>query len=216
MEFLSSTWIKPPHTSFWLHFQAEARVSLNLILHVLTWNNSLPDISPAKMGLFRSRRELQFGVSNHSKLLASPSMAREGEHIYRGEKEVGRAIVNRVHGFSLAESSPGRKRSLSFSCCALLSSQGMRALPSGLPTLFNWGFCLLIFYIFPLLIKIFLWSTTDQVSGFLVSVAFCPLMPGGAFAGCGVSHWRESTGWKPIEITFKYQGEVGGRTFRHF
>jgi len=30
----------------------------------------------------------------------------------RGEKEVGRAVVNRVHGFSLAESMPGNKRSL--------------------------------------------------------------------------------------------------------
>ena len=51
-------------------------------------------------------------------------MAREGDHLYRGEKEVGRAVVNRVHDFSLAESLPG-KRSLSSSCWVLLLSQGM-------------------------------------------------------------------------------------------
>ena len=39
-----------------------------------------------------------------------PSLtAREGACFYRAEKEVGRAIVNRVHGFSLAELLPGKK-----------------------------------------------------------------------------------------------------------
>ena len=57
------------------------------------------------------------------------------ENSYKEEKEVGRAIVNRAHGFPLAELLP-RKKSLFF----LLSSaiaQGMSAPPSGLPTLCN-------------------------------------------------------------------------------
>ena len=37
-----------------------------------------------------------------------------------GEKEVRRAGVNGVHGFSLAESLPGKKGSLSSSCGPLL------------------------------------------------------------------------------------------------
>ena len=34
--------------------------------------------------------------------------------LYRGENKVGRAVESRVHGFSMAESLPGKKRSLSF------------------------------------------------------------------------------------------------------
>ena len=52
--------------------------------------NWLPDISPAKMGLFKINRELHFRVCNHGEPRASPFMAREGEHFYREEKEVGR------------------------------------------------------------------------------------------------------------------------------
>ena len=57
--------------------------------------NKLPDISPAKMGLFRISRELQFEIGNHGKPCASPHIAREGECFYRGRKEVGSAIVNK-------------------------------------------------------------------------------------------------------------------------
>ena len=49
--------------------------------------------------------------------------------IGREEKEVGKAIVNRVHGFSLAESLPGKKSRLS-SCWVQLPLQGMRTPPS--------------------------------------------------------------------------------------
>ena len=42
-----------------------------------------------------------------------------------------------VHDFSSTESMTGKKKSLSSSCLALLWSQGMSALPSGLPALFN-------------------------------------------------------------------------------
>ena len=54
----------------------------------------------------------------------------------------------KVYGFSLAESLPGKKRSLSSSCWALLSPQ-CKIPPSDLPTLFNRGFSLLIVYISP-------------------------------------------------------------------
>ena len=47
----------------------------------------------------------------------------------------------RVHGFSLAESLSGKKRSLSSSCWALLSSQSMGAPLPGLLILFHCGFC---------------------------------------------------------------------------
>ena len=51
----------------------------------------------------------------------------------------------RVPGLSLADSLPRKRWSRSSSCWAL-PSLGVRALPSDLSILFNWGFCLLIFY----------------------------------------------------------------------
>lgn len=64
-------------------------------------------------------------------------------------KRKKKAIVNGDHSFSLAESLPKKKkkRSLSPSCWALLSLQGMRAATSGLPVLFSGVFCLLIFFL---------------------------------------------------------------------
>ena len=62
-----------------------------------------------------------------------------------GKRKLEGCSKQRVKGFSLAESLPGEKRSPSSSCWALLSLQGVRAPPTGLPTLFNCGFCLLIF-----------------------------------------------------------------------
>ena len=53
---------------------------------------------------------------------------------------------HRMLGFSLAESLPGKKSRLSSSCWVLLLSQGVRAPPSGLLTLFNSNFCLSHFY----------------------------------------------------------------------
>ena len=47
------------------------------------------------------------------------------KHIYRDKKEIARALVNKESGFSLAESLPGKKRRLSSSYWAPLSSQGM-------------------------------------------------------------------------------------------
>ena len=62
------------------------------------------------MDLLRVSRELQFGVYNHGEPCASPCSVREGEHFYREEKEAGSVIVNGVHGFSLVESLPGKKK----------------------------------------------------------------------------------------------------------
>ena len=63
-----------------------------------------------KISLCTICRELQFEVCNHGKH-ASPCTAREGECFHRKEKEVGRAIKNRVHDALLHESVPGKKRS---------------------------------------------------------------------------------------------------------
>ena len=57
-----------------------------------------------------------------------------------------RALVNRVHGFSLVESLLGKKRRLYSSCWTLLSPHRVWASPPGFSTLFNWNFCLLISY----------------------------------------------------------------------
>ena len=72
---------------------------------------------------------------------------KNGKNFYKGEKEVGRATINGVNGFSLVELLPGRKRSHSSSCWVLPSLQSMRApLPLLVaPTQFNLDFCFFIF-----------------------------------------------------------------------
>ena len=70
------------------------------------------------MGLFGIIGELQSVVCKQDKSRAGPRMARENEHFYRAEKEGGRAVVNRVHGFS--ESVFARKEE--DSCFFLLGS----------------------------------------------------------------------------------------------
>ena len=85
------------------------------------------------MGLFGISRELQFRVCNHGKPCANPCKAREGDHFYRREKKVGRAIVNRVRGFSWAEFL--LEKESFFFCWAMQLSQGVRAPPSGSPNL---------------------------------------------------------------------------------
>lgn len=116
----------------------------------------LPDISSTKIGLLWNIRELQSRVCSHGEPHASPCTARENveECFHRKEKEIVRAIVNWVCGFSLTESL-SRKESYSRWPLILLIA-GIRAPPSTIPTLFNWGFYVLIFLIFLLLIKKFL------------------------------------------------------------
>ena len=60
---------------------------------LLTRTNRVSDISPAKMGLFSISRELQFEVCICGEPSVSPQSARAGEHFYRGEEEVGRALT---------------------------------------------------------------------------------------------------------------------------
>ena len=67
---------------------------------------------------------------------------RKGATFTKGKRKLGGLSQQRVHGFSLAESPPGK--SLSSPCWALLSSQGVTTPQFGLPTLFHWDFCLLI------------------------------------------------------------------------
>ena len=69
------------------------------------------------MGLFRISRELQFRVYDCSEPCTSPRTGREGEHIHNKGKEDGWEDYSkqRVHGFSLAESLPGKEWSLSSS-----------------------------------------------------------------------------------------------------
>ena len=65
------------------------------------------------MGLFGINKDFPFGVYNHGEPHASPCPARRGEPFQRGEKEAGRAIVNKESiggiesskhsGFSLAD-----------------------------------------------------------------------------------------------------------------
>lgn len=62
-------------------------------------------------------------------------LVQEGKENTLGEMEVERAMVSRVHGFLLTEFLS--EESLFSSCQARLSSQSMRAPPSGLLTLFN-------------------------------------------------------------------------------
>ena len=66
--------------------------------------NRWPDISSTKMGLFGINRELQFRVCSHGEPCTSPHTAREGEHFYKGKKEVGRALFTMALWQSL---SPG-------------------------------------------------------------------------------------------------------------
>ena len=58
------------------------------------------------MGLFWISREYKFEVYNHGMQV----LTRQEKENFIGGKEVGKAMVNQVHGFSLAESLPGKKR----------------------------------------------------------------------------------------------------------
>ena len=61
----------------------------------------LPSEPPGKPS--RPEENLQFRVCNNDKPRANSHIA-VGECFHREEKEVGRTIINRVHGFLLAES----------------------------------------------------------------------------------------------------------------
>lgn len=92
-----------------------------------------------------SAENCSLGVHGHGKTRTSPGTARKGECFWREKKEIGRSIANRVHGFSWAESLPGKER-LSSSSWAMLLSQGVGAPPSALLTWLNWVLYLLPLY----------------------------------------------------------------------
>ena len=136
----------------WLCHQGAGRsrrASKGLLLKAVRacWpkTNRLPAISLAMMGLFRIRRELKFRVSNHGKAHASPHRAREGERFYWGGEGSWRAIVKK-ESKAFHWLSPCQERKRVFLLISFAIASGLETSLSGLPTLFNWGFCLLIVY----------------------------------------------------------------------
>ena len=139
----------------------------------MTWTDRLPHISPAKIDLFTISRIAIWDLQPWQATCKCQHSKGRRMLIKRGREFAG-ATVNRVLGLSLAESLPGKKSSLSSSCWVLLLSQGMRAPPSGLLTLFNWGFCLSHFYkaniFLPFLMYAFLISLSKFDLGCVLSM----------------------------------------------
>lgn len=146
---------------------------------MLTWNKNTLNISPAKICLFRIRRELQCGVGSHPEPQASPGMPKEGEQglskylpskmgpswlqgvpqggVTTSQKTLATEEVVCLQGKSSVQCTNiqimtktelmafhwvlVRKGVFPLPVGGLLSSQVTRAPPSGLQTLFNWGFC---------------------------------------------------------------------------
>ena len=69
----------------------------------------------------------ELGICNHDETRASPPIARERENFYREEKKV----LSGTNKKSIAFHRLGTCRESFFSCWAPLSSQGVRAPPSG-------------------------------------------------------------------------------------
>ena len=105
----------------------------------------LPVISPEKIGLLRISKELHFGSANIVNHMHIPPLQGKKNTFIEGKNEHEGCSKWRVHGFSLAESLPRKKWNLCSSHWSQPSSQGMGTPPAGLPFLFNWGFCLLVF-----------------------------------------------------------------------
>ena len=90
----------------------------------------------------------------------------------------------------------------------------MRAPPSGLLTLFKFGFMFINFYISPFWSKSFSENITDWVR-FSVPEVFVLLCQEGLFLR--VAAFRQKIHiWKPIKVPLQQQGVVGGRTLRQF
>lgn len=101
---------------------------------LLTRTNRVSDISPAKMGLFSISRELQFEVCICGEPSVSPQSARAGEHFYRGEEEVGRALTESKAFHCLCPCQERRGVSLlpvGGCCCCNLIYQSYQRLSTG-------------------------------------------------------------------------------------
>ena len=97
------------------------------------------------MGLVENNQELQFKFCNMVSHMQVPNKIEEIFNKNKGSQETH--SNRRVHGFSLYDSLPGRKRSL-FSFCWILLLLQSEELPFWVWTiLFNWCFCLV--YISP-------------------------------------------------------------------
>lgn len=153
-------------------------------------------ISSAKLGLLGFSRGLHFEVYHYGEPHASRCIARRREHFYGRENKVVRSIANKKFmAFSWLNTCQERRRIL--------------ILLVGLFYNFRaWKFPLLVSQLLLIEISIFFllspfWSrpfsesSIDRESGFPVSVAFCPLMPGRTFSGCSVYrgniYWLETS-----------------------
>ena len=106
----------------------------------------------------------------------SHHMEREREQFHRGEEEAGRDIVNKVHPrFFIAESLPGKKRSLFSSYWALLlsNSKGWQSISFWSPNSTELRLLFINFF------KIMVWKKIKQLCFFLFVVNF-------------VIHWNET------------------------
>jgi len=145
-------------------------------------------------------------------------MVRRGELFQRGEKQAERAVVNKVSWLFASWvvtvshwlNSCQARRSFSSLHLALLSCRAWDLPILASQLYINWSFLH-----FHLLISSFSDSITDQESGFLVSVALCPSVPGRTFHKCSISYQRQSTQIGKLLMSH-LSNKVGGRTLRHF
>jgi len=124
------------------------------------------------MGLIKIGRELQFRHCNHDKPCRSLHDKRR-RMLLDGEEGSGEGYDKQSPWLLIDWVLSGKKKSHSCSCWALLSLQDLGAPSSDLLHLFNWGFCLLSFCIFPFWSRSFSEGIPDQESNFQVLVAFC-------------------------------------------
>ena len=90
--------------------------------------------------------ELQWGVCNHRESRTSPYMVRKGEHFYKGEKEVGRAIVNKSPWFFIGWVLA--RRVFVFLLGSVILA-GQESSPWWCQPLFNWGIHIIFYKLKP-------------------------------------------------------------------
>lgn len=111
--------------------------------------NRLPDISPARMALLWIRKELQFRSSTLVDTCRDPQTA--GKENILWEKGSWRTRLNKGSmAFHWMSFCCHERKSVFFLLGFAINYLRAWGFPSGLPTLFNWGFHLLVLH-FPLL-----------------------------------------------------------------